>query len=197
MTSDTASTIFGGSARPPRPVKARNASIISRLGANADARTDIERTPKHTRATGRRPNESDRGPPQIPIIAQPTNVAVANCPATATEISRSVAISTSSGRTIRIALMVAYTVSASTAMNHALFTSLRPVDVAGVAILSVPLSGSCRNSGRQVWVGSGRPVAFCTSRIRPGGPLARLCPVNPAPVRRPHHDDSGAGSRRA
>ena len=58
------------------------------------------------------------------MTAQAAKVAVASWPATATEISRSVAISTNSGGTIRIALMVAKTVSPSTTMNHALFTSL-------------------------------------------------------------------------
>ena len=69
---------MGGIAPPAKPVKTRDTNRISRLGAKADARTDIERTVNPTRATGRRPNESDKGPPETTIIAQPAKVAVAN-----------------------------------------------------------------------------------------------------------------------
>ena len=116
--------MLGGINPPPNPVMTRSASSVSRFGAIAHASMDADSAARQTRATGRRPNESDNGPADTPVTAHAAKVAVANCPATATEISRSVAISTSSGGTIRIALIVARTVSASTAMNHALFTSL-------------------------------------------------------------------------
>ena len=71
---------------------------------------EIVRTANPPKTTGRRPKESDSGPPETPVNAQPAKVAVANWPAAATDISRSVAISTSSGGIIRITLMLAKTV---------------------------------------------------------------------------------------
>ena len=106
MTSDNTATALGGIVPPPKPVNTLSASRTSRFGAKADARTDTTSRSRPARATGRRSKESDKGPTETTEIAQAPKVAVANCPATAADMSRSVEISTKSGGTIITAFRV-------------------------------------------------------------------------------------------
>ena len=123
MTSDNTATALGRRVPPARPVNALNASNVSILGAKADATTATESSSSPPRAIGRRPKESDSGPTETTETPHVAKVAVASCPATATDISKSDAISTSRGGTICTAVNVAKMPSASTARNLALFTS--------------------------------------------------------------------------
>ena len=109
------------------------------LGANADASTAATKINSPARITGRRPKESDRGPTVSKDTAQAAKVAVANCPATGTEISRSVEISTSRGGSMNTAFCVENMASESTAKNHALLMPLSPTGAACVPMLPVPL----------------------------------------------------------
>ena len=99
---------------PASPVNTRSVSSTPRFGAKADPNTDPASTTSPVNATGRRPNESESGPIVSSDTAQPTAVTVASCPATATVISRSVAISTSNGGTIITEFCVANTATIST-----------------------------------------------------------------------------------
>ena len=93
MTSDSTPTDVGGSVPAARPISTLRTRNTSMLGANADASTAATKISSPARITGRRPKESDSGPTVSKETAQAAKVAVASCPATGTEISRSVEIS--------------------------------------------------------------------------------------------------------
>ena len=91
---------------PPIPVTTLRAIKVPRLGAKADAKTPTESNVSPTSATGRLPKESDIGPTVTTDTAHAANVAVASCPVTAKEVSKSVAMSTNNGANINAAVMV-------------------------------------------------------------------------------------------
>ena len=91
---------------PPNPVNTLRAIKVSRFGAKADANTLIASKESPVNATGRLPNESDNGPTETTDIAQAAKVAVATCPATATDVSNSAAIATNNGANINAELCV-------------------------------------------------------------------------------------------
>ena len=124
MTSEIAPTKVGGSVPPPRPLKTLSAISVSKFGANADPIRDPTRSSNPARAMGRRPKESDNGPTEKTDTLQAANVAVANCPATATEICISSDISTSRAGIISVAFMAPKTLMKRHARNRALFVSL-------------------------------------------------------------------------
>ncbi len=124
ITSEIAPTKVGGNVPAPKPVKILSTSSVSKLGANADPIRDPETSSNPARAMGRRPKESDNGPTEKTETPQAAKVAVANCPATATETSMSVDISTRRAVTIRFAFMAPKTATKRPARNSALFTSL-------------------------------------------------------------------------
>ena len=56
-------------------------------------------------AMGRRPNESEKGPANGAKIAQEKDVAAVSCPATATDVSNSLAIPTNKGPSIKATVL--------------------------------------------------------------------------------------------
>ena len=94
------------------------------LGAKAEAKTEAISTSSPPRITGRRPKESDSGPAVISETAQAPKVTVANCPATATDTSRSEPISFRRGGSMNTEFWAPTMAKESTAKNHALFTCL-------------------------------------------------------------------------
>ena len=114
MTSDTTPTDVGGMVPPPKPPSTLTARNISIFGAKADPSIETRTISTPTRATGRRPKESASGPTATIETANAANEAVFNCPETATETSKSVAISTRSAGTITIAVWVLRMVREST-----------------------------------------------------------------------------------
>jgi hypothetical protein len=76
-----------------------------KLGANAAARMQTPIKPNPVKATKRRPNESENGPTKGAKIAQEKNVAAASCPVTATEVSKSSAMSTNNGPSIKATVL--------------------------------------------------------------------------------------------
>ena len=96
-TSATAAILLGGIQPPESPVTIRSASSTPKLGAKLDASTLMPNNPSPATATGRLPNESEIGPTDITETAQAAKVTAANCPAAATDMSKSSAISTRSG----------------------------------------------------------------------------------------------------
>ena len=116
--SATAAMLLGGIMPPPRPVTALNAIKVPRLGAKADANILMASNVSPINATGRLPKESDNGPTATTEIPHAANVAVASCPATATDVSNSVAKATNNGANIRFALWVKSSPNATAAMNR-------------------------------------------------------------------------------
>ena len=113
MTSEITPMEVGAIAPPPKPASTRRAIITSILGAKADARRETTTRNTPARASGLRPMESASGPTATMETAQAAKVAVANCPATATVTSRSVAISTRRAGTIITPVMVPKTAKQS------------------------------------------------------------------------------------
>ena len=91
---------FGGIMPPPSPVNTLRAIRVPRFGAKAEARTLMESKESPVNATGLLPKESDKGPTETTDTAQAANVAVATCPATATDVSKSAAMATNNGANI-------------------------------------------------------------------------------------------------
>ena len=139
ITSASVATALGGSIPPPSPVATLRTKRTSRLGANAEPITETHRTRSPASMTGRRPNESDKGPTEATETAHAAKVAVASCPATGTEISRSPAISTSNGGRKSAAFCPARTASETMVKNHSLFTSLCSACADRVPMLVTPL----------------------------------------------------------
>jgi hypothetical protein len=77
-----------------------------KFGAKAAADMQTPITPRPVKATSRLPKESENGPINGAKIAQEKNVAAANCPATATEVSNSLAMSTSNGPSIKATVLL-------------------------------------------------------------------------------------------
>ena len=113
MTSEITPTDVGAIAPPPRPTSTLSAINTSIFGANADARRDAVTRNTPESAIGRRPMESARGPTTTMETAHAAKVTVANWPATATETSNSLAISTRSAGTIITPVMVPKTTKQS------------------------------------------------------------------------------------
>ena len=160
--SAMAPMLFGGIMPPPRPVITLNTKRTPRLGAKAEAMTEAVRTSIPTNAIGRRPKESESGPPTTTDTAHAAKVAVASWPATGTDTSMSDAISTKSGGTISVAFCAARTESESTATNHASNSRPRSICVSEAAIPSIPLPAFCRQlfptaAGRLRRSRTGRP----------------------------------------
>ena len=116
--SATAARLLGGIMPPPSPVTTLRAIKIPRLGAKADAKTPIESNESPINATGLLPKESDNGPTDTTDTAHAENVAVASCPATATEVSNSAAMATNNGANINDALMVTNSPTATAARKR-------------------------------------------------------------------------------
>ena len=103
---------------PPRPVTTLVTINVSRFGANAETNTPDARSDNPASATGRRPNESDKGPTETTDTAQAANVTVATCPAIETDTSNSAAMSTNNGASIRDELWVEKKAMATAAKNR-------------------------------------------------------------------------------
>ena len=114
--------------------------LLKKLGAKAHPIRDPAISNNPARAMGRRPKESDNGPTEKTEAPQAAWVAVANCPATATDICRSVAISAKSAATIRFAFVAPKTATKRTARNSALFTSLALACITLGSILLSPFN---------------------------------------------------------
>lgn len=117
-TSTTAAMPLGGIIPPPSPVTTLVTIKVSRLGANAEAKTPTASSDSPASATGRRPSESDKGPTETTDMAQAAKVAVPTCPATATDRSNSAAISTNNGANINDELWVKKKARATAAKNR-------------------------------------------------------------------------------
>ena len=113
--SATAARLLGGIMPPPIPVTTLRAIKVPRLGAKADANTPMESNESPVKATGLLPKESDMGPTDTTDTAHAANVAVASCPATATEVSNSVAMATNNGANINDAVIVVNSPTATAA----------------------------------------------------------------------------------
>ena len=103
---------------PPNPVTTLRATKVPRLGAKADANTPMASNESSVKATGLLPKESDMGPTDIAETAQAANVAVASWPATATEVSNSVAMATNNGANINDAVIVVNSPTATAARKR-------------------------------------------------------------------------------
>ena len=103
---------------PPIPVTTLRAIKVPRLGAKADANTPMESNESPVKATGLLPKESDMGPTDTTDTAHAANVAVASCPATATEVSNSVAMATNNGANINDAVIVVNSPTATAARKR-------------------------------------------------------------------------------
>ena len=79
--------------------------MFTSCAANAAARMQTPIKPSPVNATKRRPNESENGPTRGAKIAQEKKVAAANCPVTATEVSKSSAMSTNNGPNIKATVL--------------------------------------------------------------------------------------------
>lgn len=99
--------LLGGIMPPPSPEIALRAIKVPMLGAKAEAKTLTASNVSPINATGRLPNESDKGPTETTEKPHAANVTVLNCPATEIEVSKSAAMATSSGANIKEVLMVA------------------------------------------------------------------------------------------
>ena len=116
--SATAARLLGGIMPPPIPVTTLRAIKVPRLGAKADANSPIESNESPVKATGLLPKESDMGPTDTTDTAHAANVAVASCPATATEVSNSVAMATNNGANINDAVIVVNSPTATAARKR-------------------------------------------------------------------------------
>ena len=116
--SATAARLLGGIMPPPIPVTTLRAIKVPRLGAKADANTPMESNESPVKATGLLPKESDMGPTDTTDTAHAANVAVASCPATATEVSNSVAMATNNGANINDAVIVVNSPTATAARKR-------------------------------------------------------------------------------
>ena len=81
--------------------------------AAASMQVPINHNP--AKATKRRPNESENGPTYGANMAQEKNVAAANWPVTATEVPKSLAISTNKGPNIKATVLFKNNATAMTA----------------------------------------------------------------------------------
>jgi hypothetical protein len=99
--------LLGGIMPPPSPEIALRAIKVPMLGAKAEAKTLTVSNVSPINATGRLPNESDKGPTETTEKPHAANVTVLSCPATETEVLKSAAMATSSGANIKEVLMVA------------------------------------------------------------------------------------------
>ena len=100
-----AAMLLGGIMAPPSPVPTSSIISTMKLGAKAAASMQTPMSPSPVKATNRRPKESENGPIKGAKIAQEKKVAAANCPATATEVSNSSAMSTNNGPSIRATVL--------------------------------------------------------------------------------------------
>ena len=73
--------------------------------AKAAASMQVPINPNPAKATKRRPTESENGPTNGANMAQEKNVAAANWPVTATEVPKSLAISTNNGPNIKATVL--------------------------------------------------------------------------------------------
>ena len=112
---------LGGIMPPPSPVNTLRTMRVPRFGAKADANTLIERKESPVNATGRLPKESDNGPTETTDTAQAAKVAVATCPATATDVSKSSAMATNNGANINAVPCVAKNAMATAAKKRVWF----------------------------------------------------------------------------
>ena len=88
------------------------------MGAKAEANTPMESNESPVKATGLLPKESDMGPTDTTDTAHAANVTVASCPATATEVSKSVAMATNNGANINDAVIVVNSPTATAARKR-------------------------------------------------------------------------------
>ena len=144
MVSTMAPMLFGGIKPPPSPVIARSTARTTRLGAKAEAITDTVRTSIPARAMGRRPKESDSGPPTTTEAAHAAKVAVASWAATGTDTSISDAMSTSRGGRISAAFWAARTENPRMNTNQVSFSPLFPFGAAGACKSPTPRPAFCR-----------------------------------------------------
>ena len=89
--------------------------------AKAAARMQAPINPRPVKATKRRPNESENGPTNGANMAQEKNVAAANWPVTATEVSKSWAMSTNNGPNIKATVLFKNKAAAITVNDLAWF----------------------------------------------------------------------------
>ena len=118
--------------------------------AKAAARTQAPINPSPAKATKRRPNESENGPTNGANMAQEKNVAAANWPVTATEVSKSWAMSTNNGPNIKATVLFKNKAAAITVNDLAWFDASRIV--ACVLIEGLHVGDSVRGSGKSAAV---------------------------------------------